>query len=76
MVPVTPNRFRDTIQRQIQTTVNRTAGELRDFSIDGKDGRYLSSYPSSETIKLSDEFGNFYHVIGVSAINDLSVVAP
>lgn len=76
MLPITPNRFRDTIQRQIKTTVTRATEEISTFSVDGRDGRYLASYPSTVSIKLSDEFGRFYHVVGVSTLADQSIVAP
>lgn len=76
VMPVNPTRFRDVIQRQIATTVTRATEEIRDFSTDGKDGRYLASYPTTVSVKLSDEFGRFYHIVGVSVISDLSVVGP
>lgn len=72
---VPPRKFRDTIQSQIQNTINTTINPALDFTIGKMDGRYLLSEPVS-TIRLNNDEGYFYHVVGESVMGDASVAAP
>lgn len=73
MVGITPSNFREVIQRQIAKTVNSKVDEIVSFSVDGSDGRI--QYPADETF-FRDPVGRFYHVVGVSTSDDMTVAAP
>jgi hypothetical protein len=46
-----------------------------DMSIGGFDGRYLNQFPVEE-VSHGSRNGNYYFIMGMSKIGDLSVVAP
>ena len=70
-----PNNFRTITQSQIEHTVNRAVDQAVSFTINGSDGRYLSSYPG-EYLKRENDDGYQFHMIGINRGGDLSVAAP
>lgn len=73
MTGIAPSLFREVIQRQITKTVNSKIDEIVSFSVGGSDGRI--QYPAEETF-MRDPMGRFYHVVGVSTSDDMTVAAP
>lgn len=70
-----PINVRDMIQRQVRNTVGREVDMFADMSIGGFDGRYLNQFPVEE-VSHGSRNGNYYFIMGMSKIGDLSVVAP
>lgn len=73
MMKISPAVFREVIQRQISKTVDSKVDEVVSFSVGGSDGRI--QYPGDETF-MRDPMGRFYHVVGVSTSDDMTVAAP
>ena len=70
-----PSNVRDTLQRQIQHTVDQQVDRVVDFSVGEFDGRFANNFPA-EVQPLQNAHGRFYHIVGVSKGADLSVAAP
>lgn len=72
---ITPAYIRDTLQRQIQHTVNRAVDDVTNLSVGGYDGRFLLNFPARRT-RTTNSFGQFYFITGVSLPSSLAVAAP
>ena len=72
---VHPVQFRDTIQKQIQYTVDNSVNAVVDMSNGNIDGRFLLSEPVSVRRTGNNE-GYYYHIIGESTMGDISIAAP
>lgn len=69
-----PTQFRDTVQKQIQYTVNESVNAVMFLSNGSIDGRYIMSEPAN-MVEMSDDNGYYYHIIGQNVLGDLSIVA-
>ena len=74
-VNVVPHNMRDVLQKQIQQTVNRAVNDVTQMSVGGFDGRFIINYPAKVKL-MSNDFGEPYHLVGISTSSDLSVAAP
>jgi len=72
---VHPVQFRDTIQKQIQYTVDNSVNAVVGMSTGKIDGRFLLSEPISVKGTGNAE-GYYYHVVGENVMGDISVAAP
>jgi len=70
-----PTNIRDVIQRQVRTTVNKSLDAYAQLSLGEWDGRYLNGLPG-ELTEAGDNDGNYYHVVGMSIVGDVTVAAP
>jgi hypothetical protein len=70
-----PQNYRSIIQTQIEHTVNRAVDQAVSFSVNGQDGRFLSSAPG-QYLKRENDDGYLFHMVGTNRGGDLSVAAP
>lgn len=72
---IAPANFRQAEERTARLVADRVGDQIAGLSNGQNSGRYLSSQPT-ETMRLENSEGRFYHVIGASLGGDLSVAAP
>ena len=70
-----PTNIRDMLQRQIRTTVDRSLDSYAQMSMGKWDGRYLNGMPG-EVVQGGDNDGNYYHIVGMSIVGDVTVASP
>lgn len=69
-----PTNIREMLQQNSRKTAAKAVEAVVDMSINGFDGRYANRFPS-ETIRMENGDGEFFHVVGSSVSGDLSVAA-
>jgi len=72
---VHPRQVRDTLQRQIQYTVDSSVNSIMNFTNGNVDGRYLMSEPI-QVRRAANDLGYRYHIVGENTMDDVSVAAP
>jgi hypothetical protein len=70
---IIPSNMRDTLQRQINSTIDANLDALTNFGVGDMDGRYGVPF---QLVNMRDRGGRQYHIVGVNTSSDWSIAAP